>query len=180
MTKKNELAVQNKVAKYYEYIRSNKKYTKLFNRHWYKTMANKHLKKSDLVLDNGCGNGSFANFFKGKVIGVDISEEMLKFAAKRMKVKKGSSENLPFKNETFNVVFCRSTLHHLKNPKKAIDEMQRVLKPNGKIIVSEPISNILNEFLRGSVKDSGIFLNSIGISQEKNLNPYFQKPDLNF
>jgi len=154
---KQEAEIQNKVAKHYEYLRSSKKHTRLYNNHWYRLMVKGSLRKDDFVLDNGCGNGSFGEFFKGNVIGVDMSEEMLKFAKKRMKVKKGSSEKLPFKDSMFDIVLCKSVLHHLKNPKKAVDEMHRVLKKNGKIIISEPISNPIISLLRKSVSNSNHF-----------------------
>lgn len=46
--------------------------------------------------------------------------------------------NLPFGNGEFDLVLCVAIIEHLENPQRAIDEMRRVLKPGGKIVVSVP------------------------------------------
>ncbi|MCD6386166.1 methyltransferase domain-containing protein, partial [Candidatus Sumerlaeota bacterium] len=55
------------------------------------------------------------------------------------------AEHLPFASNSFDVVFCRSTLHHLAHLSQAIREMVRVAKPGGKIVFcSEPIRSIID------------------------------------
>jgi len=77
------------------------------------------------------------------VVGVDLSEEMLKKClanAKHHEVRnvvslvKADAENLPFRNRTFEKVVCMETLVHVPNYEKAIDEYFRVTQPGGNVI----------------------------------------------
>lgn len=55
------------------------------------------------------------------------------------------AEHLPFASNSFDVVFCRATLHHLANLSQAIREMVRVVKPGGRIVFcAEPIRSIID------------------------------------
>lgn len=97
------------------------------------------------ILDNGCGPGYFCKNFLSDldIIGVDISEKMLTHAKRNLKdAILGDSQNLPFKNEEFDIIFARSLLHHLPDPQKGADEMHRVLKPGGKILTIDPIVSL--------------------------------------
>ena len=102
------------------------------------------------LLDVGCGTGSFATAAwshtqpGGTVCGVDVSEEMLR-AAKRKNLKARSevafkiseATNLPFQDETFDVVTMITALHAI--PPSARDtclaEMVRVLRPGGRLLL---------------------------------------------
>lgn len=107
------------------------------------SLLKKHLPKQKKlkILDAGCGPGASLIYLSqfGEVTGVDISEEALRFAKKRGKVKKGDIANLPFEEETFDVVVCLDVLYHKwVNVKKAISEMKRVLKKSGILFIREP------------------------------------------
>lgn len=130
------------------------KYENIFqhqdNLWWYKGMRaiNESLLKRYLpknktlrILDAGCGPGAALIYLSqfGEVIGVDISEEALKFARQRGKVKKGDIANLPFKNAVFDVVVCFDVIYHKwVNIRKALSEIQRVLRPGGILLIREP------------------------------------------
>ena len=92
------------------------------------------------ILDVGCGNGFFtchlAKHFD--VTGLDFSAAMLKMNPHK-KVVLGSVYDIPFADESFDVVFCSDLLHHLDDPKKALSEMKRVSKKY--VAVSEPNRN---------------------------------------
>ena len=93
------------------------------------------------ILDVGCGPGAALIYLAkfGDVIGVDVSDEALKFARKRGKVKKGDIADLPFENETFDVVTCLDVLYHKwVNTQKAFCEINRVLKKGGILLIREP------------------------------------------
>lgn len=84
------------------------------------------------ILDVGCGTKPYFPFFKEKAemyIGVDVDSAL---NADVVCV----SENLPFANETFDVIVCTQVLEHVNDPKRVIAEMHRVLKGSGLIILS--------------------------------------------
>lgn len=102
--------------------------------------------KLGVTLDIGCGQGMFALYYlpnhSKEVYGIDINDEALKYLQKYKKQNTffihGSAEKLPFPNETFDTVLCTEVLEHLKNDKKAINEIKRVLKKNGHLVLSTP------------------------------------------
>lgn len=58
--------------------------------------------------------------------------------AARLELIAGNAEDLPFPDNSFDVVTCQTLLIHLKNPAKALSEMRRVVKPGGIVICAEP------------------------------------------
>jgi len=104
------------------------------------------LKDAKLILDVGCGSGivtrDIARLTKGKIVGVDGSEDMIKVAKdilkdfKNVELRVGNAEKLPFEDNTFNLVTCNLVLMWADNPQKVVDEMARVVKPGGKVLAS--------------------------------------------
>lgn len=95
------------------------------------------------ILDAGCGTGVAFPILKpfGKVTGVDISNEALRFARKvGEKTKKGSVTSLPFLNESFDVVVSLDVLYHtwVGDYHKALREYVRVLNHGGILLWREP------------------------------------------
>ena len=88
-----------------------------------------------------CGR-ALAPFVKD-ITCLDLTEEMLaqgkKLAAesqiKNISFQKGNAEELPYETETFDLVITRLSFHHFDNPEKPFQEMARVLKKGGKLIV---------------------------------------------
>jgi len=99
------------------------------------------LKRSDNVIEIGCGVGyqipEIANRCKSYV-GIDFSKEAIKFCKKikNVKLKIADAYKIPFKNNSFDVVIMIDVFHNLKNSKKVLNEAKRVLKKNGKIVIS--------------------------------------------
>jgi len=97
------------------------------------------------VLDVGCGPGRALLFFKENgvknLFGIDLSPAMILRAKKRFGknavLKVASVEKLPFANNQFDVVTNTEAFHHFLDPKKAIKEMYRVLKPDGKLYLAD-------------------------------------------
>ncbi len=99
------------------------------------------------ALDIGTGTGQFAFYLAEQgfeVDGVDISEKMIVWAREKalqanLKIdfKTGDAEHLDFEDNTFDVVVSRNLLWTLPDPARAIREWHRVLKPDGRIIVSD-------------------------------------------
>lgn len=102
------------------------------------------------ILEVGCGYGSLSVYMAKKgaeVTGVDLSSEAIKISKRNASLnhqkvifKQTKGEKLPFKDKTFDIVVCCETLEHIPNYKKAIDEIIRVTKDSGKIIVTIPNS----------------------------------------
>ncbi len=117
--------------------------------------------KNGKVLDLGCGSGRNFTKTKGKIYGVDFSNNMLKFAkihAKRKKInvilKKAEVNKLPFKNNFFDAAIFIAVLHCVPDEnkrKKALKELFRVLKPNSKALITVWDKNI--ERFRKSPKE---------------------------
>jgi ubiquinone/menaquinone biosynthesis C-methylase UbiE len=103
-----------------------------------------YLTKSDKILDLGCGYGRIAiplQLQGYNVYGVDISENLLKHAKTQSsypeKFKLGSTDNLPYKTNSFDKIICLWSVWNevLTNHLASLDEMYRVLKKNGKVII---------------------------------------------
>lgn len=103
------------------------------------------VKPGMLILDIGCGTGNFSIKLakKGcKVIGIDVSDEMLDIA--RVKALKEGLEiefhnmnvyDLKFDNETFDGAFSMAAFEFITEPDKALEEIFRVIKKDGSILV---------------------------------------------
>mgnify|MGYP001566594883 CR=1 FL=1 len=111
-------------------------------------------KTGNIILDAGCGTGSLMKKLKsfGKIYGVDVSHEALKFAKSNglKQVRKGSVTNIPFKENQFNAVVSIDVLYHkaVKSDLKALKEFIRVLKPGGVLIIKNPAHAVHVEQLR--------------------------------
>ena len=117
------------------------------------------------VLEIGCGNGTGTNliekYFKPKKItAVDLDEEMIKLAkkgkwSKNIVFKLGDATKLNFKDHTFDAVFDFGIIHHIPNWKDCLDELKRILKPSGELILEDlsiesfqsPLGKILRRIL---------------------------------
>lgn len=107
-----------------------------------------HVKGENLkALDVGTGPGQLAFYLAGagfQVTGIDISPGMIARARQKAKeeglsceFRTGDAECLPFENDAFDVVVTRNLVWTLPNPQAAIREWHRVLKPGGRIIISD-------------------------------------------
>jgi len=90
-----------------------------------------------MVLDVGCGTGYHMDHLGLEIKGIDISDEMLTIARKSgFDVRKASAEHLPFKDNSFNSIFCFFAVFNMVNSIQAVKEMARVLKPGGRVLLS--------------------------------------------
>lgn len=104
-------------------------------------------KYSDKVLDVGCGIGFVSTLYPSfDITGIDISDGML--SHNPHKWIKAPAEAIPFPDNHFDFVVCRSLLHHLDDPMVGLKEMVRVLKPGGKWVCWDPNHNAIYEAIR--------------------------------
>ena len=99
------------------------------------------------ALDIGTGTGQFAFYLARQgyaVTGIDLSEKMIELAGAHavrsgleIEFKAGDAEHLGFEDNHFDIVVSRNLLWTLVHPEKAVREWHRVLKPGGKIILSD-------------------------------------------
>lgn len=98
----------------------------------------------DRVLDVACGTGAFSRAFAravapgGLVVGLDASATMLERAAAaehlvNLAYVRGDAIHLPFRDGSFDAVCCFAALYLIDDPWRAIDEIVRVLAPNGRV-----------------------------------------------
>lgn len=114
------------------------------------------------ILDLGCGAGH-ASFsvapFAAKVTAYDLSEQMLAVVRQEAAARKlgnietrlGVVENLPFATHSFDIVITRYSAHHWMCIQKAAQEMWRVLKPGGTLVVIDvmaPVNALLTTYMQ--------------------------------
>ncbi len=85
-------------------------------------------KTTECVLDLGCGDSRYSHYFPNR-IGLDHSmQEGVNII--------GDAHHLPFSSSSFSVILTTEMLEHVHDPQKVIDEIQRVLRPGGKVILT--------------------------------------------
>lgn len=102
-------------------------------------------KKNSKILEIGVGTGNLASKFLNSnydIVGIDQSREMLSVAKEkypRLKVRLGEFLKIPYDNKSFDIIISTYAFHHLNESEKciAIEEMIRVLKDNGVIIIGD-------------------------------------------
>lgn len=97
--------------------------------------------KDKNILEIGVGLGADHQMFAvagAKLTGIDLTERAIQFTQKRFSLfgltsdlKVADAENLPFSDNSFDLVYSWGVLHHSPDTRKAISEVYRVLKPGG-------------------------------------------------
>lgn len=99
------------------------------------------------ILEVGVGTGISLPYYSNcnRIIGVDISEPMLQKARKRVyelgldhvdSIEVMDAEDLDFPDESFDVVVAQYVITAVPNPERALDELARVVRPGGEIIIA--------------------------------------------
>ncbi|MBN1218086.1 MAG: methyltransferase domain-containing protein [Anaerolineae bacterium] len=110
-----------------------------------------HAEPDWLMIDVATGAGHTALAFApkvGKVIATDLTEAMVNKAADmaaqrgltNVETRPADAEELPFADNTFDLVTCRIAFHHFPHPRQALREFARVLKPGGVLGFADNIS----------------------------------------
>jgi len=113
-----------------------------------------------VILDVGCGGGKTVSRLaqqavQGKVFGIDYSADMVEYSKKvnkkliaenRVEIIEGSVENMHFSDNFFDLVTAIETYYFWPNFFDALQEIKRVLKPGGKLLM-------INEMVKDGVYD---------------------------
>lgn len=106
------------------------------------------------VLDVGCGDGTLSAMFSRyseRVAGIEVSQEACKIARSRgVEVARADVENyaFPFRPESFDVVVAGEVIEHMTDPDHFLQDITRVLKPDGYCILTTPnLASWYNRFL---------------------------------
>ncbi|NOY62061.1 MAG: methyltransferase domain-containing protein [Gammaproteobacteria bacterium] len=110
------------------------------------TLKRVEIHAGERLLDVGCGTGALLEAIDklcpdAVLSGIDPTQEMLDIAGKRLPKKiyiaQSWASNLPFETETFDVVVFCSMFHYIRDPIIALKEVTRVLKPAGRIVITD-------------------------------------------
>lgn len=145
------MIIEPKVSSQYDRL------AEIYDRRWSKYLSNtlnslttylqvsEQLLGTEHILDIACGTGELERLLRNthaqlKIVGVDISEKMLDIA--RLKLPdiefiKASAIALPFANDSFDIAITVSAFHYFEYPITALEEIRRILKPEGKLIVMD-------------------------------------------
>ena len=149
--KKEQVALMfNNIARRYDFLNHflSLGIDKIWRKKTIKTL--KGIVANPIILDVASGTGDLAitalKLNPQKIIGIDISEEMLRYGADKIKkrnlediisLQKGDSENIEFESNYFDGVTVAFGVRNFENLNKGLSEMYRVLKPNGKVAILE-------------------------------------------
>ncbi|MBV9451824.1 MAG: class I SAM-dependent methyltransferase [Streptosporangiaceae bacterium] len=99
------------------------------------------------VLDAGCGVGYWASLVAApEVVGVDQSEAAVAAArARGLKAFRATLDDLPFDDESFDLVMCNWVLYHLRDLDRGLRELTRVLRPGGHFVGGYTLPDHLDE-----------------------------------
>jgi demethylmenaquinone methyltransferase/2-methoxy-6-polyprenyl-1,4-benzoquinol methylase len=158
----------NRIAPYYDFL--NRLLSLGIDTQWRKrSIRQLDREKAKVILDVATGTADLAleasrQLDPEKIIGLDISNEMLEIGRNKIRKKaldqlitlqEGDSENLPFSDNTFDAITVAFGVRNFENLEKGLEEMYRVLKPDGKVVILEfsqptafPFKQLYNFYFR--------------------------------
>lgn len=98
------------------------------------------------LIDIGCGPGGFLcavqkRFPDIQLNALDLSEEMVRETQERLGPSAvaivGDSERMPLESEQYEIVTCNMSIHHYPHAQDAVNEMYRILKPGGTLLLND-------------------------------------------
>jgi ubiquinone/menaquinone biosynthesis C-methylase UbiE len=136
------------------------------------------------ITDVGCGPGYLLQLIAKEcpamqLVGVDISKTMLERAkanfeslglAGRVEFKEGSADHLPFEDQSQDVIVSTLSLHHWADPEAAFNEIYRVLKPGGKMLVLDLMRDSPRMFVWVLWFAQNVAFRIIGLSAMRRIN----------
>ena len=112
-----------------------------------------HLQKGTKILDVGAGTGGIIPYLleaigpEGSIWAIDFAEEMVRIGRRKFQEESrvifelASVEDLPYRDGFFDQVICFGAFPHFDDKGKALEELGRVLKPRGALIIAHALSS---------------------------------------
>jgi len=123
-----------------------KKWSFYVNATTVETLSRISVRRTDHVLDVGCGTGELlvrvaAKYPGAKLAGIDPVPAMLEVARTKLPLqvdlRVGWANQLPWPDGTFDLVLSCNMFHYITHPVDAVREMERVLRPGGRIVITD-------------------------------------------
>jgi len=122
----------------------------IYNRDKWIKQKSKVIKRGLKVLDVGAGSAPYRNLFNHCEY---ITQDFAQLNADQIRGKKGYTlidiisdiSSIPIDDESIDVVICTEVLEHLPHPIKAIEEMSRMLKSGGTLIITAPLNSGIHQ-----------------------------------
>jgi|ERR1051326_348756 SAM-dependent methyltransferase len=110
---------------------------------YFDIIDDKILNKNSIVLDAGCGSGRWTKYIAGKVNFVEATDPSkavyaaaeLNKKESNVRITQAEISNIPFDDNSFDLIICLGVLHHIPDTKKALQDVVKKLKPGGKILL---------------------------------------------
>lgn len=147
----SNIHIENMVQKYSEFERYEREVYNLDSPRIKKVLDIIHSLKNGRLLEIGCLSGKILSTIKNKgwiCYGIDIIDKPKNFDNEIAFIKCNVEEDLPFKNDFFDVVYAGEVIEHLYDTDHFIQEINRILKTDGCLIITTPnIASFINRFL---------------------------------
>ncbi len=145
------MSIESKVKNQYD------QFAEIYDHRWSSYVSNtlnflldylqrsKQILGNEHILDIACGTGELERRLLNlhpdlNVIGVDISKKMLDMARLKLpnlEFVKASASSLPFPDQNFDIVVTVSAFHYFEQPLDTLEEIRRILKPQGKLVIMD-------------------------------------------
>ncbi|WP_256941311.1 class I SAM-dependent methyltransferase [Bacillus sp. EAC] len=163
MRKKKDVGIYGLTAKWYD---KNSRKSRMKQMQEYANEISTLVENGASILEVAPGPGYLSIELAKKgfnVTGVELSQDFVvieKNNAKEANVsvdfKEGNASNLPCEDNSFDFIVCSAAFKNFKDPVKALSEMYRVLKPDGKALVIDMNYNSTSEDIENEVRNSGM------------------------
>ena len=112
-----------------------------------------------VILDIGCGRGHSLKFLDEyfspeQIFAIEVDQSLLADAEQNavacrcpVNLVLGNAEKLPYPDQSFDMVFCHQSIHHIVQQEQAMGEFYRVLKPGGILLFAESCKKFIHSFI---------------------------------
>lgn len=137
--KENNLDSIETVKKHKEIIQKKEALNKIYINFYEEFKKNVDLKNKDLLVELGSGGGFFKDFYPDALTSDVVKTSLID--------KKFLAEKMPFKKDDVSYFYGLNVLHHVKDIEKALSEVERCLKKNGRAVFVEPANTIFSRLI---------------------------------